>query len=65
MKNIIIGFILGLVIALPISVLAYGHDYTNFEERVIELLVEMERHGDDISSDTQTLIDRVSDLPRG
>ena len=65
MKNIIIGFILGLVIALPISVLAYGHDYTNFEERVIELLVEMERHGDDISGDVETLIDSVNNLPRG
>ena len=65
MKNIIIGFILGLVVALPISALAYGHDFTNFETRVIELLVDIERHGDDISSDTQTLIDSVSRLPQG
>ena len=65
MKNIIIGFILGLALSLPISVFAYGHDYTNFEERVIELLVDIERHGDDISSDVETLIDSVNNLPRG
>lgn len=65
MRNIILGFILGLVIALPISAIAYNHDCTNFEERVIELLEDIERHGDDISSDTQTLIDSVSRLPQG
>ena len=64
MRNLIIGFILGLLIALPISAIAYGHDYTSFEERVIELLEDIERHGDDISSDTETLINAVSNLPR-
>lgn len=67
MKNIIIGLILGFVWALPVSAIAFGgtYGYTAFEERVIELLEQIERHGDDISSDTQTLIDAVNNLPRG
>lgn len=66
MKNIIIGLILGLVIALPVSAIAFGgsYGYTGFELEVIDLLEQIERHGDDISSDTQTLIDAVSRLPK-
>ena len=65
MKNIIIGFILGLVIALPVSAIAFDQYRTRFEADVIDLLEKIERHGEDISSDTQTLIDAVSNLPRG
>lgn len=59
MKNLIIGLILGLILSLPISAIASYHNYTDWEERVIELLEQIERHGDDISSDTQTIIDKL------
>lgn len=65
MKNILLGMIFGIILTSVVTVNAGYHDYTYFEERVIELLEQIERHGDDINSDTQTLINSVSRLPQG
>lgn len=59
MKNIIIGIILGFVLTLSVEVIAYNRYNTEFEEDVIELLQQLQRHGEDISSDTQTIIDKL------
>ncbi len=59
MKNIIIGLILGFVLTLPFQVKAYNDAYTEWEQEVIELLEELVNHGEDISSDTQTIIDKL------
>lgn len=58
MKNIIIGLILGFVLTLPLTVKAYNH-YTEWEQEVIDLLEELVDHAEDISSDTQTIIDKL------
>ncbi len=64
MKNIInifIGAILGLSLSLlALNANAYNNDpYTPWQREVIDLLEQIERHGDDISSDTQTIIDKL------
>ncbi len=59
MKNILLGFILGFALALPITALAYNHDFTEWEQEVIDLLEDLVDHGEDISSDTQTIIDKL------
>ena len=63
MKNIMIGLVLGFALTLPFRVGA-SYGYTGFQLEVLDLLEQIERHGEDISSDTQTLIDTVSNLPR-
>ena len=65
MKNILLGIIFGIILASAVTVNANYHNYTDFEERVVELLEELIDHGEDISSDTQTLINSVSRLPQG
>ncbi len=59
MKNIIIGIILGFVLTLPFQVKAYIVNYTEWEQEVIDLLEELVDHGEDISSNTQTIIDKL------
>ncbi len=59
MKNIIIGLILGFMLTLPFQVKAYNDIYTEWEQEVIDLLEELVDHGEDISSDTQTIIDKL------
>ena len=64
MKNIInifIGAILGLSLGLlTINANAYSNDpYTPWEREVIDLLEELVDKGEDISSDTQTIIDKL------
>ncbi len=59
MKNIIIGLILGFMLTLPFQVKAYNDAYTEWEEEVIDLLEELVTHGEDISSNTQTIIDKL------
>ena len=59
MKNIIIGLILGFVLTLPFQVKAYNNTYTEWEQEVVDLLEELVTHGEDISSDTQTIIDKL------
>ena len=59
MKNILLGFILGFALALPISALAFSGNYTEWEQEVIELLEELVDHGEDISSDTETIINKL------
>ena len=64
MKNIInifIGAILGLSLSLlALNANAYNNNpYTPWQREVIDLLEQIERHGDDISSDTQTIIDKL------
>ena len=59
MKNKIIGFILGFMLALPFQVKAYSLDYSDWQQEVIDLLEELVYHGEDISSDTQTIIDKL------
>jgi len=65
MKNIIIGLILGFALTLPFQAIANNQYRSRFEEDVVDFLEKIERHGEDISSDTQTLIDAVSRLPKG
>lgn len=65
MKNLIIGLILGFVLTSPFQVKAYNDAYTEWQQDVIDLLEEVVDHGEDISSDTQTLIDSVNRLPQG
>ncbi len=59
MKNIIIGLILGFVLTLPFQVKAYNNAYTEWEQEVVDLLEEIVDKGEDISSDTQTIIDKL------
>lgn len=59
MRNIIIGLILGFVLTLPFQAKAYMVTYTKWEQEVIDLLEELVTHGEDISSDTQTIIDKL------
>jgi len=63
MKNIFIGLILGLILGfiltLPFQVKAYNDAYTEWEEEVINLLRQIERHGDDISSDVEVIINKL------
>ncbi len=44
---------------LPFQVKAYNDAYTDWEQEVIDLLEELVDHGEDISSDTQTIIDKL------
>lgn len=59
MKNIFIGLILGFLLTLPLQVKAFNDSYTEWEQDVIYLLEELVDHGEDISSDTQTIIDKL------
>jgi len=59
MKNIIIGLILGFVLTLPFQVKAYNDSYTEWEQEVIDLLEELVDHSEDISNDTQSIIDKL------
>lgn len=57
--KIIIGAILGFVLTLPFQVKAYNDAYTEWEEEVINLLEQIERHVDDINSDTESIINKL------
>lgn len=59
--NIFIGVVLGLSLSLiTINANAYNNDpYTPWEREVIDLLEDLVDLGEDISSDTQTIIDKL------
>ena len=57
--NILLGMIFGLILATTIPSNAYNDSYTEWQQEVIELLEELVTHGEDISSDTQTIIDKL------
>lgn len=59
MKDIIIGFILGLVIALCINVNAYSPYYTEWQNEVISILEDIKDNGDEIISKIDTNINAV------
>lgn len=59
MKDIIIGFILGLSLALCINASAYSPEYSDWEQEVIDLLEEINYNGDEIIGKIETNIDAV------
>ena len=59
MKNILLGFILGFALSLPITAIAYNSNFTDWEQTVVDLLEDIERHGEDITSDVETILDRM------
>ena len=62
--GLIVGLVLGFALTLPFQATAQN-GMTWWQIEVLDLLKQIERHGDDISSDTETLINAVSNLPRG
>lgn len=59
MKNIFIGLIIGVILTGTWNANAFNDAYTDWQQEVIDLLEDIVDNGEDISSDTQTIIDKL------
>ena len=59
MKKWIIIAIFGIILTLSFEVKAYNNSYTEWQQEVIDLLEDIRDNGDDISSDVETILDRL------